>query len=90
MYPRMHSRIALAPLAAVACGLATLAGPAAGSPGPVGAAHDRSDQQTRPCFIEPPRWNEALDGPLPRCALHGTDLPLPGNAWTRPGLDSLP
>ena len=21
----------------------------------------------RPCFITPPRWNEALDGPLPRC-----------------------
>ena len=21
----------------------------------------------RPCFITPPTWNEALDGPLPHC-----------------------
>lgn len=35
------------------------AGLATGSPDP-------APGDTRPCFIQPPRWNEG-DGPLPRC-----------------------
>lgn len=26
-----------------------------------------SDTGTRPCFLQRPRWNEALDGPQPSC-----------------------
>ncbi len=31
------------------------------------AAHSSGHSVERGCFIQPPRWNEALDGPLPRC-----------------------
>lgn len=30
-------------------------------------AHTTPRKVERPCFITPPTWNEALDGPLPRC-----------------------
>lgn len=31
------------------------------------APPDEPLEAPHPCFIEPPRWNIALDGPLPRC-----------------------
>lgn len=37
-------------------------------PAVVDRAVDPTDRYVeRPCFITPPRWNVALDGPLPRC-----------------------
>lgn len=33
-----------------------------------GTASTTSRVVERPCFITPPTWNEALDGPLPRCS----------------------
>ncbi len=35
--------------------------------------HTSGHYVERGCFIKPPRWNEALDGPLPRCYtyIHG-------------------
>lgn len=36
---------------------------------------------TRPCFMVPARWNEALDGPVPRC-LAGTSTSASTSAST--------
>ena len=30
-------------------------------------SHSNGHYVERGCFITPPRWNEAVDGPLPRC-----------------------
>lgn len=34
---------------------------------PGGVVRNDSHRVERGCFITPPTWNEALDGPLPRC-----------------------
>ncbi len=34
---------------------------------PGGVVQTDSHRVERGCFITPPSWNEALDGPLPRC-----------------------
>ncbi len=34
---------------------------------PGGAVQTDIHRVERGCFITPPTWNEALDGPLPRC-----------------------
>lgn len=61
---RQRTPIALAGVAATAALLLPYGGPAAGS----GRGIDPPpDPGARPCFIEPPHWNEALDGPMPRC-----------------------
>lgn len=61
---RQHTPSVLAGAAVTAALLLPLAGHAAG---PGQEPDPPSDPDTRPCFMEPLRWNEALDGPLPRC-----------------------
>jgi hypothetical protein len=61
MHPN-HALLALAGAAVTSSLLLASASHAAGQGSP-------SEQTSRPCFIEPPRWNVALDGPLPRCPL---------------------
>ena len=39
---------------------------AVGSPA---TAHEEQPTRDRPCFIVQPRWNTALDGPAPTCAI---------------------
>lgn len=36
-------------------------------PVPTRTAHVDGHHHERGCFITPPTWNQALDGPLPRC-----------------------
>ena len=74
---RRHTPIVLAGGAATAALL--LSGPAAGSGQEI---NPPPDPGTRPCFREPPRWNEGLDGPLPRCPVV---TPAPTGFDTAPG-----
>lgn len=89
---RQHAPIALAGVAATAALLLPFSGHAAGS----GRELDPPpDPGTRQCFIEPPRWNEALDGPLPRCPVVTSARTTPdmepgtANDHLRPGLSIL-
>lgn len=59
-----HTLIALAGAAVTASLLFPVTAGAAAS----GSATDpQVEPGTRPCFIWPAQWNEALDGPVPRC-----------------------
>ena len=62
---RNQTRTFLTGAAATIVLLLPVTGHAAG-PGHAATALSEPDA-TRPCFMEPARWNEALDGPVPRC-----------------------
>ena len=61
---RHHTLNLLAGAAATAALLLPFAAHAAG---PGQAPEPVPDPDSRPCFIQPAQWNEALDGPVPRC-----------------------
>ena len=62
---RHHTLKFLTGAAATICLLLPVTGHAAG-PGQAATPLSEPDG-TRPCFMEPARWNEALDGPVPHC-----------------------
>lgn len=71
-----HQRFAIgAPVALFAALCLCVGGPAAAIPWPnypsapaVSQPGDGTDT-TRPCFLVRSHWNDALDGPQPRCAV---------------------
>ncbi len=66
---RQHTLKALAGAAVSAVLLLPFTGDAAA---PLQTPDPPPEPDIRQCFIEQPRWNEALDGPAPRCRPSGS------------------
>jgi hypothetical protein len=73
----MHHHHTLNAMAGAALAASLLLTFTAHAAGPRGESDPPSEPDSRPCFMQPVHWNEALAGPLPRCSAAMTASPLP-------------